>query len=240
MSHPTDTVAAVAGAAKRLTIDQLAGVVKMTTRNIRAYQARGLLAPPALQGRTGYYGASHVERLEQIKRLQDEGMNLATIGKVLDGDSLAKALLEPFADEAPIEAPLAEFVERFGATPDDGVRAAALGLIELLDDDTARMLLPKVARRAEELVAMGVPLGAQLDAVEVAQRAAHEVADAFLELATHHLFLKVAADTHGDPDEIQAAVAGLEGIALDVVTALFRQAMTDRLGSILGNLDIRG
>ena len=59
---------------------------------------------PELEGRTGYYGAVHIERLLQIRRLQDEGMNLATIAKVLDHGSLLRALREPFAAEIPHQA----------------------------------------------------------------------------------------------------------------------------------------
>ena len=62
-----------------LTVDQLAREVGMTVRNVRAYAARGLLPPPRLVGRTGYYGPEHVRRLTQVRRLQDEGLNLAAI-----------------------------------------------------------------------------------------------------------------------------------------------------------------
>src|SRR5688572_29997289 len=45
------------------TVDQLAAKVGMTVRNVRAYAGRGLIPPPRLVGRTGYYGADHVARL---------------------------------------------------------------------------------------------------------------------------------------------------------------------------------
>jgi DNA-binding transcriptional MerR regulator len=59
-----------------LTIDELARRIGMTVRNIRAHQSRGLLPPPEVRGRTGYYGADHVARLELIQELQAEGFNL--------------------------------------------------------------------------------------------------------------------------------------------------------------------
>src|SRR5436305_3093000 len=68
-----------------LTIDKLARRTGMTVRNLRAHQSRGLLPPPALRGRTGYYGAEHVERIELIKELQAEGFNLEGIRRLLDG-----------------------------------------------------------------------------------------------------------------------------------------------------------
>src|ERR1044072_6251719 len=66
------------------TIDDLARVSGVTVRNIRAYQAGGLLPPPEDKARTGYYGPGHEARLELIKDLQDEGVKLDTIKKLLD------------------------------------------------------------------------------------------------------------------------------------------------------------
>src|SRR5918996_729506 len=50
-------------AERDLTIDELAARGGMTVRNVRAYASRGLLPPPRLVGRTGYYGRDHVDRL---------------------------------------------------------------------------------------------------------------------------------------------------------------------------------
>ena len=46
-----------------LTIEQLAAASGMTVRNIRAHQARGLLAAPEVRLRVGYYGPEHVAQL---------------------------------------------------------------------------------------------------------------------------------------------------------------------------------
>jgi DNA-binding transcriptional MerR regulator len=59
-----------------LTIEELAACTGMTVRNIRAYQAKHLLHSPTLEGRLGMYDDSHVERIELIRRLQEEGFNL--------------------------------------------------------------------------------------------------------------------------------------------------------------------
>ena len=80
---------------EELTIDGLAHRVGMTVRNVRAYQSRGLIPPPRLKGRTGYYGPQHVARLELIRDLQAEGFNLASIKRVLErvpGDSVGDVL----------------------------------------------------------------------------------------------------------------------------------------------------
>jgi DNA-binding transcriptional MerR regulator len=55
----------------------------MTIRNVRAHQSRGLLPPPTVRGRVGYYGADHLDRLRTIRQMQDEGFNLSAIASVL-------------------------------------------------------------------------------------------------------------------------------------------------------------
>ena len=51
----------------------------MTVRNVRAHTARGLLPPPHLQGRTGYYGPEHLARLDLIAQLQEQGFALVEV-----------------------------------------------------------------------------------------------------------------------------------------------------------------
>ena len=68
----------------QFTIDELARHVGMTVRNVRAHQSRGLLPPPEIRGRTGYYGPEHIGRLELIKDLQAEGYSLEVIKRILD------------------------------------------------------------------------------------------------------------------------------------------------------------
>src|SRR5439155_9290803 len=68
----------------QLTIEQLAAETGMSVRNIRAHQARGLLAPPEVRMRVGYYGPEHVAQLRLIRELQDDGFNLGGIKRLLD------------------------------------------------------------------------------------------------------------------------------------------------------------
>src|SRR5881296_2753041 len=70
--------------APELTIDELARTTGMTVRNIRAHQSRGLLPPPDVRGRTGYYGPDHVARLELIAEMQADGFNLAAIKRLVN------------------------------------------------------------------------------------------------------------------------------------------------------------
>jgi hypothetical protein len=75
----------IGAAPQRCTIGELSEQVGMTVRNIRAYQARGLLPPPVVDGRVGYYTQAHRERLTMIRRLRAEGFNLVAISALLTG-----------------------------------------------------------------------------------------------------------------------------------------------------------
>src|SRR3954471_23906721 len=106
-----------------LTIDELAQRTGMTVRNIRAHQSRGLLPPPEVRGRTGYYGPEHTARIELIRELQGEGFNLESIKRLLEGTAGAstdvlrftRALREPFEDEDPVIVDARELTERFNS-----------------------------------------------------------------------------------------------------------------------------
>src|SRR3954449_870191 len=71
------------GSGNHLTIDELAREMGLSVRNVRSHQARGLLPPPEVRGRIGYYGPEHVTRLRLIQELQAEGMKLQGIKRLL-------------------------------------------------------------------------------------------------------------------------------------------------------------
>jgi len=78
-----------------LTVTDLASLVGMTPRNIRAYQSRGLLFPPQIYGRKARYSAAHVARLQLIASLQREGFTLSAIKRLLEHpDSYASVIDE--------------------------------------------------------------------------------------------------------------------------------------------------
>jgi DNA-binding transcriptional MerR regulator len=103
-----------------LTIEQLAFESGLSVRNIRSHQARGLLPPPVVRRRVGYYGSEHLERLRVIGELQSEGLNLKAVKQLLeDADgtverllSLRRSIPEPVAPEQPEVLTEAELSER--------------------------------------------------------------------------------------------------------------------------------
>lgn len=78
------------------TIDSLARAGETTVRSIRVYHERGVLPPPEIRGRIGYYSPDHLKRLRTISRLLSRGMKLNGIKELLDawdrGEGLADLL----------------------------------------------------------------------------------------------------------------------------------------------------
>ena len=64
-------------------IDDLARTAGMTTRNVRAYQDRGLLPPPRRSGRIALYDDGHLARLRLIGSMLERGYTAAHITEML-------------------------------------------------------------------------------------------------------------------------------------------------------------
>lgn len=223
-------------ATHELTIDELASRAGMTVRNVRAHQSRGLLPPPRIVGRTGYYGPEHVRRLDRIRELQDEGLNLAAISRILGEDELTAVATGPFRDAVPELRPAADLAARLRIEPDDpGIeRSVELGLVTVKGEQV-RVELPRLLAVAEELADEGVPLAAMLDVVAEVQAAAARVARAFMTLADEHLVSQVVLDTGGDLAGITAKVERLQGQASTALDALFNQAMAEQIRAYLAS-----
>ena len=72
----------------------------MSVRNIRAHQARGLLDPPEVRARVGYYGPEHLAQLRLIRELQDDGFNLSGIKRLLDDTQGTADRLQRFGERS--------------------------------------------------------------------------------------------------------------------------------------------
>src|SRR4051794_8307555 len=158
-----------------MTIDELARRTGMTVRNIRAHQSRGLVPPPKVRGRTGYYGDEHLERIELIQELQADGFNLESIRKLLEGAggsssevlNFSRTLRAPFEDEQPEILTEDEFAERWGGPLDSRLmeRTEKLGLLRDMGDGRYEILSPRLQQAGLELAALGVPPAVALDVV---------------------------------------------------------------------------
>jgi len=230
-----------------LTIEQLAGEVGMSVRNIRNHHTRGLLPPPEVRARVGFYNSDHVARLKLILDLQADGFNLAAIERLLSGsDGLAERLLglryavtTPFEPEDPELITAEELVERFGEVDGKDIeRVRKLGLLVPLGDGRFEVPSPALMRDAEEVVALGVPLHAALVLVERVSRDCESVARAFTKLFLRELWepFEQAGQPDERWDELIEAVGSLRGLASEALLALFKQRMTVQLEAAFGKV----
>jgi DNA-binding transcriptional MerR regulator len=84
-----------------LRVEDLARAAGLSIDTIRFYQKRRLLPPPRREGRIAWYGDDHVVRLRRIRELQTQGLSLALIRRLLDGelDAADAPLAAAVADE---------------------------------------------------------------------------------------------------------------------------------------------
>ncbi|GAA1738060.1 MerR family transcriptional regulator [Aeromicrobium alkaliterrae] len=220
-----------------LTIDELAGHVGMTVRNVRAYAGRGILPPPRLEGRTGYYGREHVQRLQLVRELLDRGFTLQAIessvrearpavaGHTLD---LLRILDEPHDVEPEImtRAGLAALagVDRDNRLIDD---LAALGLVRWIDDQNVELLQPQIVRIGATVVNLGLDPSTVINLYPLMRAQLRTVADAFVRSVSAEIidpFLE-AGLPESDWDHILAVTEGLLPIASQVTVAILREQL---------------
>jgi DNA-binding transcriptional MerR regulator len=229
-----------------LTIDELAQRTGMTVRNIRAHQSRGLLPPPEVRGRTGYYGQEHVARIELISEMQADGFNLQAIKRLLEGSNGAveqvlgfrRALMTPFEQEEPELIGEQELAERWGGALDQKLlaRAQKLGLLRSLGEGRYEIPSPTLYRAGEQVLALGVPPEMVLAAAESIRRRSEAIAQSFVELFLEGVWKPFVAA--GRPDDqwpqVREALERLRPLASEAVLASFQQAMTEAVEEAFG------
>lgn len=221
-----------------MTIRELAERTGMTVRNIRAHQTRGLLPPPAVRGRTGYYNEEHVARIELTREMQADGLNLEAIRRVLDSGAgsaagvfdFTRALRAPFEEEAPEIIEAVELAGIWGAAeiePKLVKRAEALGTLRALPDGRIEVISPRLLQIAAELAELGIgPEGAIATAEELRGHA-DGVARTFIALFAGEIWepFDRAGRPEADWPKMSEALERMRPLAAGSLLAMFQIAM---------------
>jgi len=235
-----------------MTIDELAQRTGMTVRNIRAHQSRGLVPPPEVRGRTGFYGEEHVGRVELIQELQADGFNLEAIRKLLEGAggssaevlNFSRTLRAPFEDEQPEILSAEEFAERWGGPLDPQLmaRTEKLGLLRDLGDGRYEIFSPRLQRAALELAQLGVGPDVALEVASRVRTSARRVSRVFIDLFLENVW-KPFNDA-GRPEEewpqVRDALERLRPLASEALLAIFQQVMSETVEEVTGREIQRG
>lgn len=239
---------AVVGTAKEMTIDQLAGAVKMTVRNVRAYASRGLIPSPRLVGRTGYYDQDHVNRLLLIRDLLDRGYTLSAVEATLARNTalpaghaldLIETLGDPRNPEEP-EAITADALARLaGVEPSSDFvdRLADLGLLERVDDEgNLLMHKPFLVKAGAQAVALGLSRESVLALMPFIASHLEAIAERFVEEVRSQIWRPFSES--GLPAEewplMLARIENLIPVASKAVVAIFRDELNDAIDTVMG------
>ena len=233
-------------------LDELARQADVASTTVRLYQSKGLLAPPRLEGRTGWYDDSHLSRLRLIARLQTEGHSLAGIADLLEQWEQGRSLDAVIGIESELDALLggvhaivlepAELLARFppeSMTPDLMQRAVALGLVQPTDDGKVRVGDRRFLETGSALAELGIPLEVILDEWEALVAHTDDVAGRFIAIFETHL----APDDwrsrldNEDARALAATLAQLQATARQVLVAALDASVArlgrERLGELI-------
>lgn len=222
----------------KMTIGELARRTGMTIRNIRAHQTRGLLPPPEVHGRTGYYNEEHVARIELTREMQAEGLNLEAIRRVLEtseGSSremvdFARALRAPFEDETPEifdEEELATAWQVDSLDPKLVHRAEKMGIVRQLPDGRFEVISPRLQRAGTALIELGVSAQASIETAAELRRSSEVVARTFVELFAREIWepFEKAGRPEEDWPKMREALERMRPLASDALLAMFQITM---------------
>ncbi|HEM7808350.1 MerR family transcriptional regulator [Burkholderia multivorans] len=228
------------------TVDELARVADTTVRNVRAYQDRGLLAPPEKRGRVGIYDDTHVARLKLINHLLARGYTLSNIQDLIkaidEGHDLRSILgLENaiggrWSHERPKTYSLAALAQMFGPqTPTQLARVTELGLLERRGMSFVAKS-PALLEAAAAMTKEGIPPRELLDVISLARPHFDAVARLLVDLVVKQLD-RYDAGTLPPATDVPAlvdAIWRLRPLAAVFVEAEMNRALENAASAYLG------
>jgi DNA-binding transcriptional MerR regulator len=233
---------AKAPAKGEMTIRQLAERSGMTVRNIRAHQARGLLPPPVVRGRTGFYNDAHLARIELTREMQADGLNLEAIRRVLESShgaagqifDFTRAIRVPFEEETPEIYEADELAATWGAdalNPKLVAKGEKLGILRMLPDGRIEVISPRMQEAAVELAKLGIGAEAAMAVADELRRHAEGSARAFVDLFVKEVWDPF--DKAGRPEDewprIRETLERMRPLASTTALAVFQIAMDEAM-----------
>jgi len=194
-------------------VEELARRCGLTVDTIRFYQTRGLLPPPAREGRHAVYDDAHVERLERIRALKEQGFRLELIRRTLDGEldvaeqALAGALAADAGSGDQAEPLTREQLAQRAGVPDTLLEALEReGLLVPGADEPAPYDTGDLAavQAGSALLEAGLPLSELLALAREHDQAMRAVAERAVDLFARFVRDPALGRAGGEPDTGQA------------------------------------
>ncbi len=219
-----------------ITLDELCSRVGLSVRNVRFYTTRGLVPPPIRRGRSGYYTADHVVRLELVRELQAHGFTLSAIEKYVaripesatPADiALHRTLLAPWMAEAHEVLTRAELCERAGRelSDDDLGTLAALSVASPVGQGRYEVALAHLSV-AMGLVDVGFPTSAALAAKKVYAEHGRAIAEEINEVFRGQVW--PAYKEQGiSPEQLQQLLERLKPLSIAGLVSAYEAAVNE-------------
>jgi len=222
------------GTVTLVTLEELTDRVGMSVRNVRFYTAKGLVPPPIRRGRSGYYSADHIARLQLAQELQGHGFTLSAIERYLAGIP-ANASPEDIALHRTMLAPwMADSWEELSRTELE--RLAGRRLADADVETLEALGVLRTAPRARFLVSrsqlgvglglldLGYPIEAARAAAEVYAAHGRAIAEELYELFRTKVW-PVYKEQGVSPEKIQDVVERLKPLSIASLVQAYEAGM---------------
>lgn len=235
----TATAPPTAGADGRsdlITLDDLTQRVGMSVRTIRFYTTKGLVPPPIRRGRSGYYTADHVARLELVQELQSHGFTLAAIERYVAGIpedastediALRRTMLAPWQADRPAQFTYDELCRRADRRlgEDEIHTLRALGVLTRESDGRYAVAASQLSV-ALRLLDLGFPADAAEAAAKVYREHGSQIAEELQELFRTMVWPKYK-EAGTPPEMIRLMVEQLKPLSVASLVSAYETAMDE-------------
>lgn len=219
-----------------MTLDELTRRVGMSVRTVRFYTTKGLVPPPIRRGRSGFYSADHVARLELVSELQAHGFTLSAIAKYVaripsdaspETIALYRTLLAPWMAGLPETISRRELDRRAGRplSDDDLDTLNALGIVSPTPQGRYEVAVAHLSVGVA-LLDLGMPLDAALAAQDIFTEHGRRVATELTELFRTKVW---PAYMEGDstPEQLRAVVERFKPVTILALVTAYESAVDE-------------
>ena len=219
-----------------MTVQELTERVGMSVRNVRFYTSKGLVPPPLRQGRSGYYTADHVARLELVQELQGHGFTLSAIERYVaripanaspEDIALHRTMLAPWMADSHEELARTELERRAGRALDDHALETleALGVVRAAGRGRFQVSMSQLGVGLG-LLDLGYPIEAARAAAHVYAVHGRAIAEELYELFRTRVW-PVYKEQGMSPERIQEVVERLKPLSIASLVQAYEAGMDE-------------
>jgi DNA-binding transcriptional MerR regulator len=219
-----------------ITLDELTKRVGMSVRNVRFYTTRGLVPPPIRRGRSGYYSADHVARLELVSELQAHGFTLSAIERYVakipadatpETIALHRTLLAPWMPELPETVSRKELSRRAGRrlSDDDVETLNALGIVFPTKQGKFQVAVSHLSVGVA-LLDLGLPMEAALAAQDIFTAHGRQIADELTEVFKTQVW-PAYKEGGASPVELRQLVERFKPVSVAALVTAYESAVNE-------------